>query len=113
MPLRQLARVRIQFNPFDPRSTAVREFLARCSSARARASNPDCVVEYKIRNDKAPPVVAVEFVNGVKDQFNCHKFTVNDINARIDSVSKEMETKALLQDAGLKYSDLRFVVKKH
>ena len=52
-------------------------------------------------------------VNGFKDQFNCHKFTVKDINARIDSISKEMETKALLQEAGLTYSDLHFVVKKH
>jgi len=45
-------------------------------------------------------------VNGFKDQFNCHKFTVNEILQRIQSVSNEMETKALLAEAGLKTSDL-------
>jgi len=41
-------------------------------------------------------------VNGFKDQFNCHKFTVDDIVQRIRSVSNEMETKSLLEEAGLK-----------
>ena len=41
-------------------------------------------------------------MNGFRDQFNCHKFTVNDIIQRIRNVSNEMETKGLLADAGLK-----------
>ena len=112
MPLRQLLKVNIQFTPSDPRSAAVREFLKRCLAPKARESNPDCVVVHKIRSDDAPPVVAVEFVNGFRDQFNCHKFTVNDIIQRIRNVSNEMETKGLLADAGLKSGemDLRGVI---
>lgn len=112
-----------------------REFLKRCLAPKARESNPECVVLHRVRSDDAPPVIAVEFgewqknlltrtlvlfpvnedpsiysfclaVNGFKDQFNCHKFTVNDIIERIRSVSNEMETKSLLAEAGLKTTDI-------
>ena len=112
MPLRHLKRVRVQFNPFDSRTTAAREFLARITTSKATASNPECTVEPRVRNDDAPPVIFVEFANGVKDQFNVHRMTVNQINERIDTVSKQMETKQSLVDAGLKFEDLKFNVKR-
>jgi large subunit ribosomal protein L53 len=111
MPLRHLKRIRVQFNPFDSRTTAAREFLARVTSPRAKASNPECAVEPRVRNDDAPPVVFVEFTNGAKDQFNVHRMTVKQINDRIDTVSKQLETKQSLKDAGLKFEDLKFNVK--
>ena len=64
-----------------------------------------------MRNDDAPPVVFVEFTNGAKDQFNVHRMTVKQINDRIDTVSKQLETKQSLKDAGLKFEDLKFNVK--
>jgi hypothetical protein len=36
---------------------------------------------------------------------------VNQINDQIDTVSKQMETKQSLVDAGLKFEDLKFNVK--
>lgn len=99
MPLRQLTRVRIQFAASDQRSAAVREFLKRCQAARE--SNPECVLEHRVRSDDAPPVVAVEYVNGFKDQFNCHKMNVEQIAQRIRDVANGMETTELLKQAGL------------
>ena len=99
MPLRQLTKVRIQFAASDQRSAAVREFLKRCQAARE--SNPECVLEHRVRSDDAPPVVAVEYVNGFKDQFNCHKMNVEQIAQRIRDVANGMETTELLKQAGL------------
>ena len=99
MPLRQLTRVRIQFAASDQRSAAVREFLKRCQAALE--SNPECVLEHRVRSDDAPPVVAVEYVNGFKDQFNCHKMNVEKIAQRIRDVANGMETTELLKQAGI------------
>jgi len=111
MPLRHLKRVRVQFNPFDSRVAAAREFLSRVTAPKAYKSNPECKVEPRVRNDDAPPVVFVEFTNGATDQFNVHRMTVNDILERISSVSKQIETKASLKEAGLKFEDLKFNVR--
>lgn len=111
MPLRHLKRVRVQFNPLDPRCTAAREFLSRVTSSTASASNPECSVEPRVRSDDAPPVVAVEFANGAVDQFNVHRMTVEDISKRISSVSEQMAVKSSLQDAGLAFDKLKFDVK--
>lgn len=46
--LKQLKRVFIQFHPSDAKATAARELLARVGNDKARKSNPDCVVEYKV-----------------------------------------------------------------
>ncbi|EEH59556.1 uncharacterized protein MICPUCDRAFT_55740 [Micromonas pusilla CCMP1545] len=104
MSLRQL--VSIQFSATDPRSAAVREFLQRCLAPKARESNPDCIVFHNVRSDDCPPVVSVEFVNGFKDQFNCHKLTVSDIMSRICDISDTMNSEELLEKSGLKTSEL-------
>ncbi|CEF96696.1 Thioredoxin-like fold [Ostreococcus tauri] len=111
MPLRHLKRVRVQFNPLDKRCVAAREFLARVTSPAALASNPECSVEPRVRDDDAPPVVAVEFTSGTKDQFNVHRMTVDDISGRIKRVSDQMATRQALSEAGLKFDELKFDVK--
>jgi large subunit ribosomal protein L53 len=111
MPLRHLKRVRVQFNPLDPRCTAAREFLSRLTSAKAIASNPECSIEPRVRNDDAPPVVGVEFASGQKDQFNVHRMTVNDIERRIKNVSDQLAVEQALGDAGRKFSEMQFDVK--
>ena len=40
--------------------------------------------------------------SGVRDQFNCHKFTVDDIIERIQLKSTKITTTAVLAEAGLK-----------
>lgn len=103
----------IQFSATDPRSAAVREFLQRCLAPKARESNPDCIVFHNVRSDDCPPVVSVEFVNGFKDQFNCHNLTVSDITSRIRDISDTMNSEELLEKSGLKTSELnlRSVIK--
>ena len=56
---------------------------------------------HRVRSDDAPPVVAVEYVNGFKDQFNCHKMNVEQLAQRIRDVGGGMETTELLKQAGL------------
>ena len=111
MPLRHLKRVRVQFNPLDPRSTAAREFLARVTTAKAAKSNPECAVEPRVRNDAAPPVVAVEFASGARDIVHGHAMDVKLIARRIKTVSDQMAVKQSLAEAGLKLEDLRFDVR--
>jgi large subunit ribosomal protein L53 len=111
MPLRHLKRVRVQFNPFDPRCTAAREFISRITTPKAFASNPDCSVEPRVRNDDAPPVVAVEFSNGKVDQFNVHRMNVEEIVGRIRSVSEQMAVRTSLKEAGLDFDKLKFDIK--
>ena len=60
----------------------------RIYSPRAQKSNPECEVSHKIRADEMPPVVAIEFENGVKDQFNCHDLKVEDIARKIKDISR-------------------------
>jgi large subunit ribosomal protein L53 len=108
MPLRHLKKIHVQFNPMDHRATAMREFLNRIYSPRAQKSNPECDVSHKIRTDNMPPVVAIEFENGVKDQFNCHNLQVEDIAKKIKDISDSMETKANLKASGIVIEELKF-----
>ena len=44
MQLKQLARVVVRYNPWQANGRSAREFLSRCQSPTAIASNPDCKV---------------------------------------------------------------------
>ena len=44
MQLKQLSRVIVRFNPWQQNGKSAREFLSRCQSPSAAASNPDCKV---------------------------------------------------------------------
>jgi 39S ribosomal protein L53/MRP-L53 len=49
MVLKHLSKVVVQFSPFTGNSRSAREFLARVTAPKAQASNPDCVVDGRIR----------------------------------------------------------------
>lgn len=49
MHLKQISRIVVRFSPWTGEARSAREFLARVTSAPARASNPDCKVDTKIR----------------------------------------------------------------
>ncbi len=48
MKLKQISRILVQFSPWTGEARSAREFLARVTSAPARASNPDCKVEHRV-----------------------------------------------------------------
>ena len=45
-------------------------------------------MSHKIRTDDMPPVVAIEFENGAKEQFNCHALKVEDNAGKIKDISR-------------------------
>lgn len=49
MVLKHLSKVVVQFSPFTGNSRSAREFLARVTAPKAQASNPDCVVDGRVR----------------------------------------------------------------
>jgi large subunit ribosomal protein L53 len=49
MQLKQIARIVVRFSPWEGDARSAREFLARITSASARASNPECKVEHQVR----------------------------------------------------------------
>jgi len=49
MQLKQISRILVQFSPYTGQARSAREFLARVTSAPAKATNPDCQVEAKVR----------------------------------------------------------------
>jgi hypothetical protein len=128
--LAQIKSIHVQFNAADAASRAVREFLSRCTTAKALESNPKCDITHKLRIDAQPPVVALEYgaclrprvgaprrcsrgaalicaralpaaVSGVKDLINCKALSCQDIIQRVQQRTEEMDTKALLKAAGL------------
>ena len=48
MQLKQLKRVLVQFAPTEGNCRSAREFLARVTSRKAAATNPDCKVEHHV-----------------------------------------------------------------
>jgi large subunit ribosomal protein L53 len=49
MKLKQISRLLVQFSPWSGTARSARELVARATSAPARASNPDCEVETRVR----------------------------------------------------------------
>lgn len=64
--LRHLKRVFIQFSPTDPRSTTARELMQRVGNDKARKSNPECAVEFKVTEatPEGKSFVELQFVDG-------------------------------------------------
>jgi hypothetical protein len=101
LSLAQLKSVHVQYNVLDGANTCVREFLNRVQAPKTAETNPKCEVSLKLRIDSQPPVVAVEFVNGVKEVINCKELTCQDIIKRLQHKTMEMDTQAMLKSAGL------------
>lgn len=68
MRLQRLLKLHFQFNPWDAKNTAAREVLRRSAAPSARKTNPECSVTYKMRTDKQPPVVLVQYDTGMSNQ---------------------------------------------
>lgn len=107
--LAQLKSVHVQFNAAHAPARAVREFLSRLSAPKTVETNPKCDVSYKVRIDDQPPVVAVEFNNGFKDVINCRELSCQQIMQKVQQRSEELDTQAVLAQAGLKALELQAV----
>eukprot|EP00244_Chara_vulgaris_P015039 TRINITY_DN9899_c0_g1_i1.p1 TRINITY_DN9899_c0_g1~~TRINITY_DN9899_c0_g1_i1.p1 ORF type:complete len:129 (+),score=23.98 TRINITY_DN9899_c0_g1_i1:135-521(+) len=102
--LRHLSKVKIEFNPFDHRRvTSALEFLAQCTSRKAKDSNPKCEILVKRRTDDHPPFVAVTYENGREDMMDCATMTAQKMRQTIIEKSEMMETEKLFKDAGLEW----------
>eukprot|EP00882_Tetradesmus_deserticola_P012547 GHRQ01013300.1.p2 GENE.GHRQ01013300.1~~GHRQ01013300.1.p2 ORF type:complete len:123 (+),score=19.09 GHRQ01013300.1:395-763(+) len=74
--LKHLKRVFIQFHPSDAKATAARELLALVGNDKARKSNSDCVVDYKVVETVQVPRSFVELQFADNEQ---HKLFTADL----------------------------------
>ncbi|KAL2608657.1 hypothetical protein R1flu_027230 [Riccia fluitans] len=100
---KHLSKIRIEFNPMDPRAASALEFLAQCNSRKVRQSNPKCDVIVKRRTDDAPPRVFVQFANGREEVLDGAKMPAQEIRKGILAQAEMMETEQLFRDAGLQW----------
>lgn len=100
MQLKQLSRVIVRFNPWQQNGKSAREFLSRCQSPSAAASNPDCKIETLVRT-QGDPYVIVEYTNKKQERIDTALRTVNQILDQINAVAEEMTVKEMLSKAGV------------
>jgi hypothetical protein len=74
--LKHLKRVFIQFHPSDAKATPARELLALVGNDKARKSNPDCVVDYKVIETAQIPRSFIELQFADNEQ---HKLYTADL----------------------------------
>ena len=100
MPLTRISRLLVQFAPLKPESRSAKEFLARVTTAKAKASNPECKVETKVRISGSP-FVLVEFANKQQDKIQTAGLTAPQILAQIQEKTQVVEAQDILQKVGL------------
>ena len=105
MPLSKVAKVVVQFSPWTGEARAAREFFTRITSEKARKSNPECVVEAKVRISGQPRIF-VEYANKEQEMIIAIGITAPEIVEKIRSHSQDGDTRALLQKAGLEGTKL-------
>ena len=98
--LRHLKRVFIQFSPADPRATSARELLQRVGNDKARKSNPDCAVDFKVDEGagEGAAVVELQFVDDDTRRLRTADLRVTDIVRMIEEKATEMEMKSVMAD---------------
>ncbi|KAH7278361.1 hypothetical protein KP509_38G037800 [Ceratopteris richardii] len=99
--LKQLSKVKIEFNALDARSASALEFLAQCNSKKSKASNPKCEISVKRRTDKTPPLISVTYTNGKEDSFDGSKLSTQEIRKSIVKKSEAIETEEMFKEAGI------------
>lgn len=100
MQLKQLARVVVRFSPWQENGRSAREFLSRCQSPAAIASNPDCKVEVVVRVE-GDPYVIVQYTNQKQERIDTGSKTVGQILEQINSVAEQMTVNDMLSKAGV------------
>lgn len=101
MNLKNLARLNFRFAPLEGNCKSIREFLSRCTTAKATASNTECQVDVKVRA-RGDPSVEVVFAGGASEKIKTKDMKVSEILERIERITEEMETRSILKEAGQK-----------
>eukprot|EP00250_Pteridium_aquilinum_P008998 c1836_g1_i1 orf=165-551(+) len=99
--LKQLTKVKIEFNAFDARAASAVEFLAQCNSKKAKSSNPKCQILVKRRTDDAPPVISVTYTNGKEESLDGAALSAQDMRKSILKQSEAIETQEMFKEAGI------------
>lgn len=101
MNLKNLTKLKFRFAPLETNCGSIREFLSRCTTAKAKASNLECEVDVKIRA-RGDPSVEVVFAGGASEKIETKDMKVGEILERIERITEEMETRNVLREAGSK-----------
>ena len=104
--LSKVARIIIQFSPTSESSRVARELYSRVGAAKARKSNPECVVEAKLRL-AGDPLVFVEYSNKTRETIRAKGLNALEIIRKIREHSQEADTKEMLNKAGLEGTQLQ------
>eukprot|EP00882_Tetradesmus_deserticola_P005506 GHRQ01005797.1.p2 GENE.GHRQ01005797.1~~GHRQ01005797.1.p2 ORF type:complete len:125 (+),score=50.58 GHRQ01005797.1:395-769(+) len=98
--LKHLKRVFIQFHPSDAKATAARELLALVGNDKARKSNSDCVVDYKVVETVQVPrsFVELQFADNEQHKLFTADLKVADIVKLIEQKATEMELRGVMRD---------------
>eukprot|EP00879_Flechtneria_rotunda_P028572 GHRR01030730.1.p1 GENE.GHRR01030730.1~~GHRR01030730.1.p1 ORF type:complete len:110 (-),score=13.84 GHRR01030730.1:136-465(-) len=98
--LKHLKRVIIQFHPSDPKATAARELLQRVGNDKARKSNPDCVIDYKVieTSQISRSFIELQFADLESHKLYTADLRVDDIVKLIEQKATEMELRSVMKD---------------
>lgn len=105
MSLKQVSKIFIRFNPMMKGTSSVKEFVSRCTSPKALASNPDCVIKTQLTTRNDPPTVTVEFANGMRKQFETSKLTAEQLSNTIKDERELLDSQDLLKKNGITEND--------
>jgi 39S ribosomal protein L53/MRP-L53 len=85
--LKHLNHIRVRLSPLLGTSRSAREFLARVTAPKAKASNPDCIVEVRIRT-QGEPYVQVTYSQGTIDRIPTSDLTCQQVVAKISTTTQ-------------------------
>lgn len=101
MPLSRIAKVVVRFSPLTPEARSAREFLARISSGKARASNPQCEIVTSLRVAASTPTVSVTYTATKQTEtIDTSSLTADRIFERMQSITDELDSSETLSKIG-------------
>ncbi|KAH7124012.1 39S ribosomal protein L53/MRP-L53-domain-containing protein [Dendryphion nanum] len=92
MLTRFLTDVRVQFNPFSPRSKSARLFLTLIPS-EARASGMKIESKMLPRSSKEPATLDVKFKDGKEMKLDLNKMRITEVMEEVDRHSRTLARK--------------------
>uniref|UniRef100_A0A061RNS0 Large ribosomal subunit protein mL53 n=1 Tax=Tetraselmis sp. GSL018 TaxID=582737 RepID=A0A061RNS0_9CHLO len=105
MSLKQVSSIFARFNPLGKGTNSVKEFMSRCESAKAKASNPECVVTAKLSLRETEPTVTVVFLNGTKEVYQTSNMTAEQLSKAIQERREVLDAYELLEKNGVSRED--------
>jgi len=84
--LKPVKRISVKFDPFDPDSKSIREFLYHVNGYKLRLTNPDCTVRQQVVCDRSEPIIDVDLDNGQKLIFKTRRLKAHEIVEQFNRV---------------------------